>query len=131
MTKILLGIFFILHGLVHGIMLMPFPEMPGQGLAKFYTDFINPRLLKTLGLSERWVKLLAIIFSLVAMVGFIIVGIALLSSNFSTAFSTIVLISAVISVLLIIFYWHPYQVVGLILNVAILVLIPLLGHRLY
>jgi len=33
--KNLIGTLFILHGLVYGMMLIPFPDMPGTGIGKF------------------------------------------------------------------------------------------------
>ncbi|MGM0366095.1 MAG: hypothetical protein ACQEP5_06110 [Actinomycetota bacterium] len=131
MLKISIGVFFVLHALVYGIMLLPFPELPGKGMGKFYTTFVDAKLLHYLKLPNSWIRLIAIIVSLTAMAGFIIAAAALFGANLSPAFfKGLTMALAAISVIFIILYWHPYLVVGLAINIAILVMVPIFSHRL-
>lgn len=129
--KNFIGIFFFLHALVYGVMLIPFPDMPGSGIGKYWSGFVGSKLLGQLNISEYWLKLIAIIVSLVAMVGFIIAGSTILAVGFPNKFFLIITIaSAAISVIFLILYWNNYNIVGFIINIAVLIIIPYLYAQL-
>ena len=127
----LIGILFILHGLVYGMMLIPFPDMPGSGMGKYWSGFVGSKVLGSLNVSDYKIKLIAIIISLIALACFIIAGSTILSTGIPTKFILVIsLFSASISVIFLIFYWHTYNIVGFLINVAVLVLIPYLYIKL-
>lgn len=129
--KNLIGIFFILHAVVYGIMLIPFPDMPGNGIGKYWTGLTGSRLLKLINISNNLLKTLAIIVSLIAMIGFIIAGVTILVMGFpNKLFLITTIIASGLSVIFLILYWHNYNIVGFIINLAILVYIPILYSQL-
>lgn len=101
-------------------MLIPFPDMPGSGIGKFWSGFAGSRILNSFNVSDHWLKLSAIIISLIALVGFIIAGSTVLAIGIPTKFFLIItLFSASISVIFLIFYWHNYNIVSFLLNIVI------------
>jgi len=129
--KNLVGIFFILHALVYGIMLIPFPEMPGNGMGKYWSDFTGSRILSAANISNNRLKIIAIILSLAALAGYIIAGSIILSAGVPDRIFLITsIISAGLSVIFLILYWHNYNIVGFIINIAILIIIPYLYIKL-
>ena len=129
--KNLIGVLFILHGLVYGMMLIPFPDMPGNGIGKFWSGFVGSKILSNLNVSEYRIRLVAIIISLIALVGFIIAGSTILATGVPSKFLLIIsLIPAIISVLFLIFYWHKYNIIGFLINIVVLILIPYLYIKL-
>jgi hypothetical protein len=116
--KIFVALFLILHGLVH-IILALVPS-PGADEPVFATFFSN----SWLGLSESAGKPLAFILAALATVGFVAAGLGLL--DFLVPFDwwrTLAAVSAVVSLLLLVIFWHPYVIVGLLIDVLILVVV--------
>lgn len=129
--KNLIGIIFILHSIVYGVMLIPFPNMQGSGIGKYWTGFVGSKILNPANISNNILKTIAIIISLIAMVGFIIAGITILTAGFpNKLFLITTLVSASISVIFLILYWHNYNIVGFLINIAILIYIPILYTQL-
>ena len=120
MLKTIVAIFLILHGLVHSILAMvPSPKAPGGGIATFY-----PGLGSWLftGLSEQASKTIAILLSVIATLGFVATGLALLGALVPFDWWRVLAIaSAAISLLLVAIFWDPYLIVGLLIDLAVLV----------
>ncbi|MDD3777519.1 MAG: hypothetical protein PHN32_07940 [Actinomycetota bacterium] len=132
MLNIIIGIFFILHGLVHAVMIIPSRDTPGKGIANFYTGFSKTKILNKLNLSLKTKRIIAVTFSLAALAGFLVSAFAVFTGSFPMPiFLAATIAAASLSTLLIIFFWHPYLTVGLIINLAILVLVPWWGARLF
>ena len=116
------AIFLILHGLVHAILAMV--PSPGAAEPVFATFFSKSWLLSGLGLSESAGKPLALILAAIATIGFIMTGLALL--DFLVPFDwwqTLAVVSAVVSLLLLVIFWHPYVIVGVVIDGVILVVV--------
>ncbi|HET6443433.1 MAG TPA: hypothetical protein VFI27_02545 [candidate division Zixibacteria bacterium] len=116
--KIIVAVVFILHGLVHGILAMV--PSPGANEPVFATFFSS----SWLGLSDSAGKPLAFILATLATVGFVAAGLGLL--DFLVPFDwwrTLAAVSAVISLLLLVIFWHPYVIVGVVIDVVILVVV--------
>ena len=67
---------------------------------------------------------MAIVLAALATVGFITTGLSLL--DFLVPFDwwgALAMASAVVSLLLLIIFWHPYVIVGVVIDVAILVVV--------
>ena len=118
--KTFVALFLILHGLVHGILAMvPNPDAPEAGFASFFS---RSWLLNGLGLSESVTKSIAIILAAVATLGFIVAGLAILELLIPFDWwSTLAAISAVVSLGLLVIFWHPYLILGILIDVVILV----------
>ena len=122
MLKTIVAIFVILHGLTHSIMAMvPNPNAPDAGVATFFSG-IGSWLLTGLGLSESTTKTSAILLSVIATIGFVAAGLALFGVLVPFDWWRILAIaSAVVSLLLVVIFWHPYLIVGLLIDAAVLV----------
>ena len=119
MTKILLGVLLTLHGLIHaGLAATHVPDDPASQPRTF---FIRSRPLSALGLSKAGSHFLGLILAALAALGFIASGLGLFGVPFlATSWRAITVDSAVISALLILLFWHPLLVIGLIVDAAIL-----------
>ena len=117
--KTIVAIFLILHGLVHAILAMvPNPDSADPVFATFFS---RSWLLSGLGLSESAAKPMAIILAAMATIGFIAAGLGLL--DILVPFDwwrTLAIASAVVSLLLLLLFWHPYVIVGVVIDVVIL-----------
>jgi hypothetical protein len=116
----IIAIFLILHGLVHAILAMvPNPNSPEP---QFATFFSQSWLLSGLGLSESAAKSIAIILAVIATIGFVATGLALL--DILVPFDwwrALAIASAVVSLILLISFWNLYLIVGVAIDVIILV----------
>jgi hypothetical protein len=99
--KNLIGIFLILHGLAYGIMLDPTSNTLGSGMGKFWSRRVGSKILSSINVSEYRIRVI-----------------------------TLTLISAIIAVIFMISYWHIYTISGFLVNIAILVIIPILYIKL-
>jgi hypothetical protein len=120
--NIIAAVFLILHGLVHGILAMV--PSPDANEPVFATFFSNSWLLSRLGFSESAGKPLAFILAALAMVGFVAAALGLL--DFLVPFDwwgALAIASAVVSLLLLVIFWHPYVIVGVVIDVVILVVV--------
>ena len=117
--KTILAIFLILHGLVHGILAMvPNPNSPEAGFATFFSQ---SWLLSGLGLSESAGRPIAIILAVIATIGFIATGLALL--DILVPFDwwrSLAIASAVVSLVLLVVFWNLYLIIGVAIDVVIL-----------
>ena len=121
MLKTIVAIFVILHGLTHSILAMvPSPNAPDAGIATFFPG-LGSWLLAGLGLSESASKTTAILLSVIATLGFVAAGLALFGVLVPFDWWRVLAIaSAVVSLLLVLIFWHPYLIVGLLIDVAVL-----------
>ncbi len=133
--KNLIGISFIFHGLNYGLMvLIPFPDSDGRGMewarGKYWSG-TGSKILSSFNVSEYRIRLIAIIICLILLAGFIIAGSIILTTGALNIFPfTLTLISAILSVIFLISYWHIYSIGGFLINIAILIIIPILYIKL-
>ena len=122
MLKTIVAIFLILHGLTHSILAMvPSPNTPNAGVATFFPG-LGSWLLTGLGLSESASKPIAIVLSVIATIGFVAAGLALFGILVPFDWWRILAIaSAVVSLLLVVIFWDPYLIVGLLIDAKVLV----------
>ena len=122
MLKIVLAIFLIAHGLVHaGLAAAPNPSDPGAKPGAFFTTLERSRLLPKMGLNAATIKWVGIILVLMSTFGFVIAGLGMFGViGLVTIWRIIAIISACISLLLLILFWHPWLPVGVLINIGIL-----------
>jgi hypothetical protein len=123
MERILIGVFLILHGLVHaGLAAAPIPNDPEPKPGTFFTAPARTRILSALGLGESAIRTTGIVLVALATAGFVLTGMGVLGVPLLAAvWRTMAIGSAIVSALLLILFWHSWLIVGLFLDVAILV----------
>ena len=120
MLKTIVAILLILHGLTHSILAMvPSPKASKPVFATFFSGFGSWLLT---GLSELASKTIAIVLAVIATLGFIAAGLALFGVLVPFDWWRVLAIaSAVVSLLLLVIFWDPYLIVGLLIDAAVLV----------
>lgn len=120
MWRLVIGVFLILHGLVHvGAASAPAPGREDEGAFRFFMGEDRSWLLRALGIGNNMSWWLAVVLIGLATAGFVIAGIALLSGF--GIWRGLAIGSAIMSLLLLGLYWNRYLPVGVALNAGILV----------
>ena len=89
------------------------------------------KILSSINVSVYRIRLIAIIICFILLAGFVIAGSTILATGALNKFSfTLTLISAILSVIFLIFYWHIYNIGGFLINIAIMIIIPILYIKL-
>ena len=115
--QILIGIFLILHGMVHWVFAAPQEKVPD---AKPFSVLTGRWLVKKAGLNQAIALKLGIALMILATIGFAVSGIALLSSQEWWVIPAIP--TAAVSILFIALYWDKWMFGGVLLNIGIIVL---------
>ena len=123
MLKIALGIFIIAHGLVHTILaIAPDPADPDAKPGAFFTESERSWLLPPLGLNTTIVQWIGIVLVALSTLGFVLAGLGIFGvAGLSAIWRIVAIVSACISLLLIILFWHPWLPVGVLIDVATLI----------
>lgn len=120
--KILIAIFLIAHGLVHaGLAAAPDPKDPDEKAGAFFTSAKRSWLLSKLGLSPNAIQWIGIGLVSLSTIGFVLAGLGVFGvAGLDTIWRTIAIISAAISLLLLILFWHRWLVIGVLIDLVIL-----------
>lgn len=111
-----------MHGLVHvGAASAPAPGEEEAGAFRFFMGEDRSWLLRALGFGDAVSWWIAVGLIALATVGFVIAGFAVFAGL--SIWREIAMVSAAISMALLVLYWNRYLPVGVALNVAILVLV--------
>jgi hypothetical protein len=123
MLKILFAVLLIAHGLVHaGLAAAPIPNDPDSKPGAFFTATARSWLLPRLGLSASSVRWIGIALVVLATLGFVLAGLGILGvPGLAAIWRTVAVVSACLSLLLLITFWHPWLVVGVLIDLVILV----------
>jgi hypothetical protein len=123
MLKILLALFLIALGLVHaGLAATPNPNDPDSRPGSFFTSISRIWLLPQLGLNAAAVQWTGIILVALATLGFVLAGMGVFGVSGSTAvWRTVAVVSACVSLLLLALFWHPWLIVGVLIDVGLLI----------
>lgn len=123
MRTTIIGAFLIAHGLVHAILAAaPIPNDPAPKPGTFFTATPRSWLLSKLGSPDAAAKWTGIVLVALATIGFILAGMGALGVTGLTAIWHIMaIISAAISLLLLIIFWHSWLIVGVLIDVGALV----------
>ena len=123
MIKIALAIFLIAHGLVHAILAAaPNPSDPDAKPGAFFTALERSWLLPRLGLNASTAQWIGILLVALVTLGFILAGLGLFGvPGINAVWRTAAIISTALSLLLLILFWHPWLVVGVLIDIGILV----------
>ena len=125
-VRILIAVFFIVHGLMYaGLTNVPMPE-PGGLRTPFWPSWWRPNvdnqwLAVKLGLPSDAVRLIGSALWMLALAGFVLAGLGLLGiPGLKAVWVPASGAAAAVSLVLFLFYWHPWFVVGAGINVAVL-----------
>jgi hypothetical protein len=123
MVKILFALFLIAHGLVHaGLAAAPIPNDPESKPGAFFTATSRSWLLPQLGLNATAVQWIGIILVALSTLGFVLAGLGVLGvPGLTLVWRTVAVVSSCLSLLLLILFWHPWIVVGVLIDVGILI----------
>jgi fatty acid desaturase len=121
--KILIALFLIAHGLVHGgLAAAPDPDDPGSNPGAFFTSPDRSWLLSKLGFNPSWVKWLGIGLVAAATLGFVLAGMGVFGiPGLAEVWRTIAVISAGLSLILLILFWHPWLILGVLIDLGIII----------
>ena len=120
--KILIALFLIAHGLVHaGLAAAPDPNAAEEKPGAFFTSPERSWLFSNLGLSPA-VQWIGIALVAAATLGFVFSGLGVFGvPGLSEIWRTLAVASAVVSLLLLILFWHLWLIVGVLIDIGILV----------
>jgi hypothetical protein len=123
--RIGLGVFIIAHGWVHTILAVaPNPGDPEARPGAYFTSANRSWLLPKLGLSDAGVQWAGIILVVLSTLGFVFAGMGMLGvAGISTIWRVTAVAAAIISLLLLVAFWHPWLPVGVLINVLVLVVL--------
>ena len=126
-----LGIFLILHGLVHsGLAAAPVPNDQASKPGAFFTDPARSWFLTRLGFSSKAIAITGISLVALATIGFVLAGLGVLGvAGLAGVWLQLGVASAAVSLFLLAIFWHPWLVVGILIDIGILAL-PLVAGRL-
>ena len=122
MIKMISGIFLIAHGLVHaGLFAAPDPSDPESSPATFFTSTARSWFFNRLEMAAASVQRTGIILVVLSTLGFVIVGLGILGvPGVSEIWRAMSVVSASVSLLLLIIFWHPWLVVGVLIDILVL-----------
>ena len=121
--KIIIALFLIAHGLVHvGLAAAPNPDDPDAKPGAFFTSPERSWLLPQVGLNDTTVRWVGIVLVVLATLGFVLAGLGVYGvPGLSEIWRTVAVVSAVVSLLLLVLFWHLWLIVGVLLDFGILV----------
>ena len=121
--RIALALFIIAHGLVHaGLAAAPNPADPDSKPGAFFTAVERSWLLRQLGLNTSTVRWVGIILVALSTLGFVLTGLGIFGvAGLSAIWRPVALLSACVSLLLLITFWHRWLPVGVLIDLGVLV----------
>ena len=123
--KMFFGILLIAHGLVHAsLAAAPNPAVPDAKPLAFFTTPERSWLFSRINLNPALVKWIGLILVGLATLGFILAGIGILTSGgLYSIWRPCTAFSSIVSLLLLILFWHPWLPVGILIDLAALAVI--------
>lgn len=121
--KSLFALFLIAHGLVHaGLAAAPNPNDTDSKPGAFFTSPDRSWLLRRFGLNPSIVQWIGIILVAIATLGFVLAGLGVFGvAGLAAVWRTVTVISAILSLVLLILFWHPWLIVGVLIDAGLLV----------
>ena len=122
--NLLFGLFLVAHGLVHGLFMVPRPPDAG---ASWPFDPSESWLLNRLGVEPNLARAIAAGLVAVTAVAFIVTALAVIGILPADWLRPIAIASASVSLILLGIFFHPWLVIGIAIDVAILWAVGLNG----
>ena len=119
MPKLLLGFLFAAHGVIHLGYVTPAPSDPNY---PFSLD--KSWLVAGVGLNESFVHTLGTLLAILTVAGYALAGLSAAGIVVPHAWwQSLTIVASVASLLLLIFFWHNWLIVGVLIDIALLALI--------
>ncbi|MBK5109072.1 MAG: hypothetical protein JJE12_13120 [Anaerolineales bacterium] len=121
--KIIIALFLIAHGLVHaGLAAAPNPSDPDAKPGAFFTSPDRSWLFHQLGLDASVVQWIGITLVVLSTLGFVLAGLGVFGvPGLDEIWRTIAVVSTIISLVLLVLFWHPWIIVGVLIDIGVLV----------
>ncbi len=118
MLRTFFGLFLIAHAVAHaGLAAAPIPDNPDPKTGAFFTKVSRSWLFQKLELDGAVVKKIGIILVILTVLGLIIAGLGGLGIlGLNKIWSTAAVLSAGLSLILLILFWHPWLIVGVLID---------------
>lgn len=121
--KTLIALFLIAHGLVHaGLAAAPDPGDPDAKAGAFFTSPQRSWLLSRLGINQTMAQWIGIGLVSLAALGFVLAGLGVFGiPGLEGLWRSLSVISAIISLLLLVLFWHTWLILGVLIDLAIII----------
>jgi hypothetical protein len=117
MWKFVLAFFLIAHGLIHLGYMTPAPPDP-----RYPFSLSKSWLITGVGLEESAVRTLGTVLGIVTVIACVLAGLAAAGFIVSQAWwLPLTVVASGASLLLLVLFWHPWLVLGVVIDVAFLV----------
>ncbi|MCJ7717933.1 MAG: hypothetical protein MUO54_15635 [Anaerolineales bacterium] len=118
MFRTIIGLFLIAHAVAHaGLAAAPIPNDPDSKPGAFFTEVSRSWLFQKLGLDGAITKKIGLILVILTVVGFILAGLGgLRIPGLNQIWSTAAGLSAGVSLILLILFWHPWLIMGVLID---------------
>ncbi len=114
MARVVVGLFLIAHGLIHLLYATPRPADDGS-----YPFVPESRWFpRALDLEVGTARAIARVLAILAVIGFVVTGIALLAN--AEVWEPLAVVASVISLALLLLFFHPWLLIGIAIDVAII-----------
>ncbi|MGB2964851.1 MAG: hypothetical protein WBB69_12785 [Anaerolineales bacterium] len=124
MAKTLIGLFLIAHAIAHaGLAAAPVPEDPDPKPGAFFTAPARSWIFQRINLDSVPVQKIGVILVILSVLGFILAGTGALGvPGLKGIWQTTAAVSATISLTLLVIYWHPWLILGVLIDTGLVVL---------
>jgi hypothetical protein len=124
MLRTILGIFLIGHGIAHaGLASAPDPSESESTPGAFFTQKGRSRLFLYFDFDPVLVQRAGIVLAAVSIIGFILAGMGVLGvPGLEIVWGVIALITSVVSLVLLILFWHPWIILGVVIDIVLILL---------
>ena len=123
LLRISIGVLLVLHGVIHGILaVLPNPDAAKPVAVTFFSEWASSWLQS--GLSGRALQTVAIALAVIAGVGFLAAGLAMVDFFVPHDWwCALAIASSVVSLVLCALFWNVYLIVGPVVAVGIIVML--------
>jgi hypothetical protein len=124
LVKTVIGIFLIAHAVAHaGLATAPIPENPDPKPGAFFTAPARSWIFKRINLDSIPVQKIGVILVTLSVVGFILAGLGALGvTGLKGIWQTTAAGSAIVSLILLVLYWHPWLILGVVIDTGLVAL---------
>lgn len=118
--KVLFGLFLIVHALIHSSFISKAPpQQPGAPAWPF--DITKSWALSPMGINSEVLKIIGIILTLAATIGFVLSGLGWLGVPFlKSIWVPVTVFSSIVSIVLIVLFWNNWFIMGPLIDLVIL-----------
>lgn len=122
--RIFFSLFLIAHALAHaGLAAAPIPGDPDPKPGAFFTEITRSWLFQKIGSAPGFVRLVGIILVVLSTLGFLLSGLGALGvPGLSDIWQAAAGFAVAVSLILLILFWHPWIIVGVLIDIGIGVL---------